>query len=114
MRDWRPRPALSRQTKPESHSSESFPSTWCSPCVGPAAESPRCVLLSCDDARTPSVNPARGRLNHDELLTRLGLAPQSEGRPQEPQLLRDAVVLDQLLDSGKPFGRVDAIVHHAR
>jgi len=72
------------------------------------------TVTEAPNARTPSVNPARGHLNRDELLTRLGLAPQSEGRPQEPQLLRDAVLLDQLLDSGKRFGRVDPIVHHAR
>ena len=72
MRYWRPRPASPRQAKPESVSSESFLSTWCSPCIRSVsgrgagafqarrtADGPRCCATSASRAEGADVASPR-------------------------------------------------------
>ncbi len=58
------------------------------------------------------MDPLRGRFELDELLTRLGVAPQLDRPLHEAPLPRRAVFLDQLLDAGTPFRRFDSIDRH--
>src|ERR1043166_5478881 len=66
------------------------------------------------NVKTWSMNPRWRRFELDDLLSDLGVAPQSHRPAAEPALLRSAVLLDQLLDAGTPFGRADPIDHHPR
>ena len=58
------------------------------------------------------MNPLRGRFEFEELLTRLGVAPQFDCQPHEAPLLGSAVFLDQLVDADAPFRRFMSIDRH--
>jgi len=58
------------------------------------------------------VHALRRLLHPDELLTGFGLAQQRDRPPQEPSLPGLAILLDQLIDTGTPFGRFFSIDFH--